>query len=66
MIFDKEGVACVNFEHSWGDGVAVVRYINEIYKDSTENPKVHPDTKPATVDSSQIVQCLGKNNINVN
>ncbi|CAC5425186.1 CPT2 [Mytilus coruscus] len=58
LIFDKEGVASANFEHSWGDGVAVVRYINEIYKDSTENPKVHPDTKPANVDSSKIVQCL--------
>lgn len=61
LIFTQDGRACVNFEHSWGDGVAVVRYINEIFKDSTENPKVHPDTKPAaTANSSQTVQHLGQ------
>ena len=27
------GHAAVNFEHSWGDGVAVLRYFEEIYKD---------------------------------
>ena len=28
----------IHFEHAWGDGVAVLRFFNEIYKDSTENP----------------------------
>ena len=27
----KNGKASVNFEHGWGDGVAVLRYFNEIY-----------------------------------
>ena len=42
MIVTKCGNACVNFEHSWGDGVAVLRYFNEVYKDSTENHHCHP------------------------
>ncbi|KRT80870.1 hypothetical protein AMK59_5078, partial [Oryctes borbonicus] len=41
-----DGVAGVNFEHSWGDGVAVLRYFQDIYKDSTQNPFVHPETIP--------------------
>lgn len=23
----------INFEHAWGDGVAILRYFNEVYKD---------------------------------
>jgi len=33
------GKAALNFEHSWGDGVAVLRYVNEIYDDSLRSPK---------------------------
>lgn len=50
----------MNFEHSWGDGVAVLRYFNEVWKETTEKPFVHPDTPPANVDSSRIVQHLGR------
>ena len=25
--------AAINFEHAWGDGVAVLRYFNEVFKD---------------------------------
>lgn len=45
VIVDKDGTAGVNFEHSWGDGVAVLRYFNEVHKDTTNNPFVHPETK---------------------
>lgn len=47
VIVDKDGTAGINFEHSWGDGVAVLRYFNEIYKDTTNNPQVHPTTGAA-------------------
>ncbi|GJQ84478.1 hypothetical protein Trydic_g21030 [Trypoxylus dichotomus] len=42
----KDGVAGVNFEHSWGDGVAVLRYFQDVYKDSTQRSFVHPETVP--------------------
>ncbi|KAG5878019.1 hypothetical protein JTB14_014260 [Gonioctena quinquepunctata] len=42
----KDGHAAVNFEHSWGDGVAVLRYVQDIYKDSKDNAFVSPSTKP--------------------
>lgn len=47
LIFTKDGVGGVNFEHSWGDGVAVLRYFQDIYKESIDNPHVHPATKPS-------------------
>ena len=34
MIVTKNGKGSIHFEHSWGDGVTVLRYFNEIYKDS--------------------------------
>lgn len=34
LIVNAKGRAAVNFEHSWGDGVAVLRYFNEVYADS--------------------------------
>lgn len=45
LIVASDGVAGINFEHSWGDGVAVLRYFQDIYKDSTEKTFVHPDSK---------------------
>lgn len=45
LIVAKDGVAGVNFEHSWGDGVAVLRYFQDIYKDSTTNPRVNSSTE---------------------
>ncbi|XP_041348084.1 carnitine O-palmitoyltransferase 2, mitochondrial-like [Gigantopelta aegis] len=58
LLMSDDGVACVNFEHSWGDGVAVLRYFREVFKDSTEKPQVHPTTKPSDANSSQRVQRL--------
>ncbi|KAH0628094.1 hypothetical protein JD844_008813 [Phrynosoma platyrhinos] len=47
LIVTSDGSAGVNFEHSWGDGVAVLRFINEVYRDSTEHPALVPESSPA-------------------
>ena len=59
IMVDKNGVAALNFEHSWGDGVAVLRLFNELYDDSTKNKFVTPDTKPS-VNKNNLVKKLGK------
>lgn len=38
LIVCKDGRAAVNFEHAWGDGVAVMRFFNEVFKDTTTRP----------------------------
>lgn len=38
LIVEPNGEAAVNFEHSWGDGVAVMSYFNAIFNDSNTNP----------------------------
>lgn len=38
LIVAANGRASVNFEHAWGDGVAVLRYLNEMYADSVKYP----------------------------
>uniref|UniRef100_T1J4G2 Choline/carnitine acyltransferase domain-containing protein n=1 Tax=Strigamia maritima TaxID=126957 RepID=T1J4G2_STRMM len=54
LIVAKDGKAAVNFEHSWGDGVAVLRFFNEIFQDSTQNPRITPNySTNAKVDPSQ-------------
>lgn len=35
-------MATINFEHSWGDGVAVLRLIEESFRDTKQNRFVHP------------------------
>jgi len=60
LLMTANGKAAVNFEHSWGDGVAVLRYFNDVFKDTTKNAHVHPDTKPAKVDSKAAVKRLGE------
>ena len=42
MIVCRNGISGIHFEHAWGDGVAVLRFFNEIYQDSTENPVCSP------------------------
>lgn len=59
LIVTKDGTAGLNFEHSWGDGVAVLRYFQDIYHDSINNPHVHPDTEPVSGTDTQ-VQKLSK------
>ncbi|KAM7076803.1 LOW QUALITY PROTEIN: carnitine O-palmitoyltransferase 2, mitochondrial-like [Ciconia maguari] len=38
LIIAGDGHAQVNFEHSWGDGGPVLRFINEVYRNSTGHP----------------------------
>ncbi|GIX72261.1 carnitine O-palmitoyltransferase 2, mitochondrial [Caerostris extrusa] len=56
LIITKEGKAAINFEHAWGDGVAVLRYFNEVFADSTKNHFVGPKTVPANVDAAHRVK----------
>ncbi|XP_073994730.1 carnitine palmitoyltransferase 2 [Rhodnius prolixus] len=58
LIVLKNGVSGLNFEHSWGDGVAVLRYFEDIYKDSTLKPHIHPDTKPSSQNAERLVTPL--------
>ncbi|KAJ0065408.1 hypothetical protein NL108_009535 [Boleophthalmus pectinirostris] len=58
IIIAKDGNAAINFEHSWGNGLTMLRFQNEIFKDTTENPNVNPGSAPATVDSASAVQRL--------
>lgn len=64
LIVTKDGAAGVNFEHSWGDGVAVLRYFQDICKDTTASPLISPSTKPDMTDVSSAVRRLGKLVIN--
>lgn len=43
LIVCADGTSGLNFEHSWGDGVAVLRYFQDISKDSTGFPRCHPE-----------------------
>ena len=56
----KNGVAGLNFEHSWGDGIAVLRYFSEVYKDSTKNPHIHPGSECNMKSAEYFVSPLGK------
>ena len=38
MFVTRNGYTGFNFEHSWGDGVAVTRYVQEVCKDVINNP----------------------------
>lgn len=61
LVFTKDGSTSVSFEHSWGDGVAVLRYFNELYSDTRTSPFVHPHTKPADkADINRVVRPIGK------
>ncbi|XP_051930293.1 carnitine O-palmitoyltransferase 2, mitochondrial [Hippocampus zosterae] len=54
IIVAQDGHAAINFEHSWGDGVAVLRFLNEIYKDTTSKPLVHPGCATSAPSASQV------------
>ncbi|XP_057324058.1 carnitine O-palmitoyltransferase 2, mitochondrial [Microplitis mediator] len=43
LIMSGDGVAGINFEHSWGDGVAVLRYFKDLKHDIEKNPRFHPE-----------------------
>lgn len=50
LIVTKDGTSGVNFEHSWGDGVAVLRLFNEVYKETIESPIIQPADVAAAID----------------
>ncbi|TMW44808.1 hypothetical protein DOY81_010115 [Sarcophaga bullata] len=58
LLLSADGTAAVNFEHAWGDGVAVLRYFNEIYKETLNKPFVSTEDLNAInslpVDSSKV------------
>ncbi|XP_063154039.1 carnitine O-palmitoyltransferase 2, mitochondrial [Candoia aspera] len=58
LILAKDGSAAIHFEHSWGDGVAVLRFQNEVFKDSTEFPAITPQSQPTACDSVRAVEKL--------
>lgn len=53
-------MAALNFEHAWGDGVAVMRYFNEVAKDGQKNAFVGQGSKPADIDPTKYVRRLGE------
>jgi carnitine O-palmitoyltransferase 2 len=50
--------AGINFEHSWGDGVAVLRYFNELYKEISTKPFINPSTQPINIDYEHTIKRL--------
>ncbi|EDW93877.1 carnitine O-palmitoyltransferase 2, mitochondrial [Drosophila yakuba] len=56
LLISADGTTAINFEHSWGDGVAVLRYFNELYKDTLKQPFVSTETvhTPAEGDFSNV------------
>ena len=43
IVVRPDGVSCMTFEHSWGDGVAVLSYLTEVY-DHVMKTKVNIDS----------------------
>ncbi|XP_030741922.1 carnitine O-palmitoyltransferase 2, mitochondrial [Echinops telfairi] len=58
LVLAQDGCAAVHFEHSWGDGVAMLRFLNEVFKDSTQHPAVSPQSPPAAAADPAAVQKL--------
>ncbi|XP_028932337.1 carnitine O-palmitoyltransferase 2, mitochondrial-like isoform X1 [Ornithorhynchus anatinus] len=54
LIVTGDGSAGINFEHSWGDGIAVLRFINEVYRDSTRHPSIVPQSRSPTLGSPNV------------
>lgn len=62
IIVSKDGQAAINFEHSWGDGVTVLRFLDEVFKHTTEKPLVHQGSAATTaIDSASAVRQLNFN-----
>lgn len=47
-IITPSGRVALNFEHAWGDGVAVMSLVNEVYHDNTTNPQLSAVAEGAT------------------
>lgn len=48
LIVTANAKAAINFEHSWGDGVAVLRFANEIFDHSIAMPTTEPAAPAAS------------------
>jgi carnitine O-palmitoyltransferase 2 len=60
LIVDAQGIATINFEHSWGDGVAVLRLMESTFADTNKHHFVGPNQKPkTTTDISRNIRQLG-------
>lgn len=59
LIIHADGLASINFEHSWGDGVAILRMMEEVYRDSCKNHWVHPDTDSSSVNINGLIEKIG-------
>ena len=54
LIFSKNGMVGTNFEHAWGDGVALMRFYDEIINDNLEHAFVNEKTSPHNGDGTYI------------
>lgn len=52
IIVTKDGHAAINFEHSWGDGVAILRFFNDTFNDSSKLPQLTENNN--NIDSLQV------------
>ena len=51
LIIDGNAEAALHFEHSWGDGVAVMRFFNEIHEDT-----IKQDYQPAQSPAGNVIK----------
>ena len=50
LIIEGNGEAAIHFEHAWGDGVAVMRFFNEVHEESIKQSyEPNMNVKPSDV-----------------
>lgn len=61
LLIAADGTTSVNFEHSWGDGVAVMRYCNDVRQEVTNKPFVtDAETSQSSGGVGEHVRKIGK------
>jgi carnitine O-palmitoyltransferase 2 len=58
MIMSSDGTLGLHCEHSWGDGVALIRFCNDIDKDANEHGKINSSNYPNIQSSTH--DCIEK------
>ncbi|XP_043856655.1 carnitine O-palmitoyltransferase 2, mitochondrial-like [Dromiciops gliroides] len=58
LILTKDGSAAINFEHSWGDVLTILRFMKEVFQDSTQAHTVRPQEVPLAADGCRAVKKL--------
>jgi carnitine O-palmitoyltransferase 2 len=58
LIVSGDAKAAINFEHSWGDGVSVLRFANEIHEDCLKRPLATASQMDATAAAPTGTQVL--------